>query len=211
MVQLPAVDAFGPEMRKCTDPQKKFVLAMLDLGGQPGCFSEAYVRAGYSATSPQSVRVNASRLAHNPKIINAMAEESRKRLDGSAMVAVSTLVKICADAEEKTGNKLKAALAIMDRTGLHAMSEHKVTVDDHRTEGELVAAITAMAQRQGLDPRLLLGDKVQVIDTTYEEVPAQEDSVAAGQEHSEMLPIGNPLEALRGTPEAEPAADEWTV
>lgn len=207
MVQLPAIDAFGPEMRKCTDPQKKFVLAMLDLGGQPGCFSEAYERAGYSATSKQSVRVNASRLAHNPKIINAMAEESRKRLDGSAMVAVSTLVKICADAEEKTGNKLKAALAIMDRTGLHAMSEHKVTVDDHRTEAELVAAITAMAQRQGLDPRLLLGDKVQVIDTTCEEVPSNKEKPIETVEDNRI----NPIEALRGAPEAEPATDEWTV
>lgn len=170
VVKLPPVSQWGPAMRALpTDRQRLFVCAMLEIGGRS--FTEAAKLAGYEVGSnPQTIRVTGSRLAHDPDVLAAMDEESAKRLRSNRVLAVSTLEMIIKNGA-KDSDRLKAIEMLLNRTGLHAMSEHKVTTSDgSRTDEELVKRLKHLAKESGMDEMALLRQAgyVDVIDVTPE-------------------------------------------
>lgn len=189
MAELPAIygedlSEYGPAMQRLNPKQRSFVLAYLEhpLWSQ----SQIAEHAGYTPNKeqPAQLRVRAHLLMHNEGVIAAINEESSKRMRGAAAIAVSAVVKIAMDQTHK--DHLKAALALMDRTGHHALSEHKVTVDDKRpqTKAELIAAVRGVAAELGItDPSVvkqLTGeDVVEAEFTEVESVKPQEVSLDA--------------------------------
>lgn len=181
--KLPAIgedlDEFGPAMQALTSMQRQFVIAYCE---HPNYSAGALAaEAGYSGGTPGSaqLRVVGHMLLHNEKVIAAMHEEAGKRMRSAGLIGVSAVVAIAANPEH--ADHLKAALALMDRTGFHAKSEHKVVVDDKRpqTKQELVDAVRNVARELGLDEaaqRKLIGDGA--IDADFkviEEVVTMED------------------------------------
>lgn len=147
-------------MRALSERRQKFVVAFIGGGGVDA--TAAAMSAGYGRDSDGALRVQAFRLMHSPEILKALREEADRRLDASVYVAAAALVEIAADPEHR--DRYKAAADIMDRRGFLRVTGHQVEIEDRRTEAELVEFIAVTAKRHGLDPKLLLGSDVKIMD-----------------------------------------------
>jgi|CXWL01.1.fsa_nt_gi hypothetical protein len=163
----------GPAMTALTEKQRRFVYALLHMG--TANHTEAARAAGYECSTDNSMRVMAHTVAHNHRVQAAMLEESQRRMTAASTMAVSELVRIAhMSPDDKT--KLKAIEMILNRTGLHAKSEHKVVVDDQRDDAAVAKRIALLAAELGLDPKKLLGSVgAPAVDATFEEVEKPDD------------------------------------
>jgi hypothetical protein len=144
------LEGYGPAMSACTPLQRRFVELFHDHPTWNAVqLAEA---AGSKATTRESMRVTGQRLMHDDKVLAAMNEEACKRIKTGGMIGVAAVVKIALNESHK--DHLKAALALMDRTGFHALSEHKVTVDDKRPQSkrELIEATKNVLSELGMSP-----------------------------------------------------------
>jgi len=180
-LEMPTAN-YGPAMRACNSRQRKFVLSLLMSGDDN--YTRAARYAGYSNTNANVMSVTAHRLSHDPKIQAAIQEESKRRLHAGLVLASSRLVEHIKNPDGKIS--LKAIEMVMNRAGIHAQSEHKVTVEHQMNEGEQIKSIIMMAEAMGIDPSVMLGsagykvpqleaprqEPMPVIEGEYEEVAA---------------------------------------
>lgn len=162
----------GPKMQALNPRQRAFVQAMLDLGMVN--HTRCAMLAGYSTENPDGLRVTAHRLAHDERVQAAIHEEAGRRLRSGAIMAVSVLQNIA----ETPGHKdqLKAALAVLDRSGLHAVSESRQTHEVVFDEKNAIQRVLELCKQTGQDPRVLLGAYNIVLDAEYTEIaPAEKD------------------------------------
>lgn len=106
--------------------------------------------AGYGTGNRNSLKVMAHKLAHDPRVQAAIAEEGQRFLGGAVLVATGTLIQIASNPRAEDKDRLKAAGMILDRAGLHAKSEHHVEVVKKDTPGEQVERIMRMVDKLGL-------------------------------------------------------------
>ena len=167
-VEVPKDYELGPAMSRLNERQQAFVMNMVTIGGS---HTRCAIAAGY-AGPPEVVKTTAYRLAHDDKVQAAIKEVGQKMLNAGSLVAVKYLLDVLeSQAEDK--DKLKAAEMVLNRTGLHATTEHKVAVTHvDETSEQTVKRIEAMAQRMGLDPAKLLGNIVT--DAEFEEVEPED-------------------------------------
>lgn len=158
----------GPAMRNLNHRQQCFVVALIEHGGIN--FPEAAARAGYPSENREALRATASRLAHDEDILKAIHEEAHRRMRSGAILTVSTLLNIINDPMSKNCDKLKACDMVLNRTGLHPTSEHTVKIEHlDTTEASMIKKIKLLAEKQGLDPKKLLGS-VGVVDAEFVEI-----------------------------------------
>ena len=168
-VDIPLDYRCGPAMRKLNERQQAFVIAMLDFGGINN--TEAARAAGYG--DGPNVKATACRLAHDENILAAIDEEANKRLNSSKIMCTNMLLEIAANTPE-VKDRLKAIEMVMNRTGMHATSEHKVAVTHKdETTDEQVKRLTSMAKVLGIDPQKLLG--TLTIDAEFVEVAPEDE------------------------------------
>src|ERR1035437_6794494 len=116
----------GPAMKRCTLMQRRFVMAVLILGGRN--MRRAAMMAGYSGTD-QTLAVTGFRTAHIDYVQDALREEGQKRLTASSIDAMSTVMGMASgDITAPPSVRFAASLAVLDRTGFNAKTEHSVTV-----------------------------------------------------------------------------------
>lgn len=152
----------GPAMQALpTDRMRAFVVRLIEGGGRANKYITAYIEAGYQVSNPNShgADVNAWKLAHDQRIQAAIREESLNRMGAAALAASSFLVELLNtdDPTVKVGMKLKAAGMILNRVGLHETTEHVVKTERKQSDSEKVEAIIRLAEKLGLDPKMLLG------------------------------------------------------
>lgn len=146
MVEISAQDAgglYGPAMGACNERQRRFVLALLDLGGRDA--TEAARRAGYSpgaaSDNKGGLHVQAHRLMHDPRVLEAIREESIARMRSDGLALTHDLLEIAHDKDVDVKVRLKAIGMGLDRIGLHGISEQRTVVDDRRGRPELLAEL----------------------------------------------------------------------
>lgn len=145
----------GPAMRALNPRQRVFVIAAIESGSNS--HTDWARHAGYSDEGG-GLRVQAYRLAHDEKILKAIHEESARRLRSGVGLAVNTIARIMTESlDEKM--QLKAADMILNRGGLHAVSEHNVNVKHELDETEKLARIISLAGQLGIDPAKLIGEE----------------------------------------------------
>lgn len=161
-------DGLGPLMRALNPRQQRFIWELLEAGDDN--HTRAYLAAGYVAANMNVARVGAHRLAHSPSILAAMREEALNRIHAGVIMATSELVQIASGRASgaKISDRLKAISMILNRAGIHEMTEHKVTVEHTADEAGMVARIKALASEMGLDPKKLLGNVVDAEFTVIE-------------------------------------------
>lgn len=159
-------------MRACTEGQRRFVVALLDTGGQN--HTKAAELAGYGGTDG-SRRVAAYHLARHPNVIAAVREEADRRLRGGAILGASVMIEIASDPMHK--DRFKAADRLLGSAGLNLETVSRHIIEDHRSDNELLLAIAAIAKKNGLDPSKLLGRplETEVVDAEFSEVTKQEN------------------------------------
>lgn len=169
-IDMPKEYQCGPAMSKLNERQQAFVVAMLDFGGRNN--TKAALAAGYAEGI--DLKRTAYRLAHDELIQAAIKEEGQKRLNAGTIMAVNTLLEIADSASVETKDKLKAVEMILNRTGMHATTEHKVAVTHQdATSDEMIKRIEQLAGKLGVDPQKLLGNCA--VDVEYSEVQPEDD------------------------------------
>jgi phage terminase small subunit len=160
-------------MRACTLPERAFVVALLETGGNNQTLAAA--TAGIGGPN-DAQRVAGSRLARIPRVQAAVREEADKRLRGGAILAASVLIEIASDRMHK--DRFKAAESLLNRAGLMTETVQRHIIEDHRTDDELRDAIILMARKNHLDPATLLGKPLDknVVDAEFTEVDKEEVS-----------------------------------
>ena len=163
---------WGPHMAALTERQRAFVSAIMEMGDNN--HKRAAAMAGFTGND-NTLRVTGHRLAHDSRVQAAMQEEAQRRLNASTVMAVSVLVNIANDTIMDPKHRIKAAGMIMDRTGLHAKSEHKVVTEDvSRTDEAMVARIKELASMLGIDEKKLLGQdraaRQPIVEAEFTEV-----------------------------------------
>jgi hypothetical protein len=145
-------DGIGPCMKACSEIERRFVVAILMSGDVN--FAGAARIAGYSASSPQVLSAMAHQVSHRPRVQAAIQEEAKRRLGAAPLIAVRNLLSIMSDPTHP--KQLNAIGMILNRTGLHEQTEHKVVVE-HKDRKTLLSEIKSMAIECGIDPVKLLG------------------------------------------------------
>ena len=166
----PSETKLGPAMTALSEMQRRFVLALLEDGSAN--HTRAAANAGYEGGNGGQ-RVAGHRLAHDPRVQAAIQEEAKSRIGAGAILASSVLQEIAENRTYSAGDRIKAALAILNRSGLHEKTEHKVVVEDTRDQAALVAEVKSFAAQLGLDPRKLLG-QAGIIDAEFEVIEKQD-------------------------------------
>jgi hypothetical protein len=175
-IEDPPLSDLGPCMLACTPLQRRFVIALCILGTDDHSKAAAYAGSTANAETT-SLSVVASQLWRNENVQKALHEENIKRLQSGQAIAVSTLIQLSARGlKEET--RLKASVAILNRTGLHEVSEHKVmTQDVSKTDEAMIARIRQLIAKNPdneklVPPQLLAIVKAQPapIDAEFEVV-----------------------------------------
>ena len=161
----------GPAMRRLNEKQQNFVYAMIEFGGLNN--SKAAQAAGYEG-GPDSLKVTGYRLAHDSKIQEAMREMGPRMLNAGLFIAARFVLETIDNPQIDTKDRLKAAEMVMNRTGMHATSEHKVAVTHKdETSDEMIKRIEALSKNLGIDSKKLLGN---IIEAEFEEVPVHDEN-----------------------------------
>jgi hypothetical protein len=164
MVEVPDDLALGPKMAALpNDRQRKFALLMSH--GVLGA-SECARRAGYADNGSLGnnekggVRVQAHKLAHDPKILDAIEECTRATLRGLGPIAVRHAGKILEDPSHPAHARMIEV--VLDRSGHWARSEHTVKVEHSMDVRELEDLARRLAKENGISAEKLLGNAKSV-------------------------------------------------
>lgn len=177
---------YGPAMKALRGRQRAFVISMLETGKNDNSFHAR--NAGYEGND-QTIWATAYRLAHDPKVQAAIHEEAERRLKGSAIIATSTVVGLLTSVDEKI--QLRAAEMIFNRVGLHATTEHKVTVEHVEDDKTLLDKARRLAGELGIDISKMVGHSHEtplqiaapVIEGEFAELTAEK--IADDEAHSQ--------------------------
>ncbi len=164
----------GPAMTELSPMMRQFVLAIL----QTGCSqAKAAELAGYTGNAA-TLKATGWRLAHDDRVQAAIQEEARKLIRDTAGMAIGVIADIAQDRTLPPRDRLKAAVELLNRSGLHPHTEHHVTVERQRqqTTAALVERVRALAGHFGLDaPKLLAAVGItDPIDAEFVEVQPSE-------------------------------------
>ncbi len=163
-------DHLGPAMQALNEGQRNFVIALLETGAKDNTL--AAEMAGYSGTQG-SRKVQAYRLIHNPKVLAAIREEGERRLRSGAILGASVLIEIASDTMHK--DRFKAAVELLNRSGLLVETQHRVIVEnDTRSAEQIRSEVVELFKRlnPGQPPPLALA---KPIDVEYAEVSDPDD------------------------------------
>jgi hypothetical protein len=144
-------DIAAPSFRALTDKQRAFVLALIRHGSGRGKRSLCAKDAGYKGDANQ-LAVKAHQLFHDPRIQKALHDATVAYLGSFQLFAIEGICHL-AETATKEEVKLKALLAIADRTGFATAQQIHVTKEDvNQTREQRIATMTAMCVK---NPKLL--------------------------------------------------------
>lgn len=155
----------GTAMARLPIRHRKFVISMLQQGVNPKAAAKAATECGY-------VPDYGYMLMRNDAILQAIREETTKRLAGAALMGINVMLKIAGDdTHPKQYNAAKDLAAINGYT-----AEQKITVEHVDKQGvAVIQQVRRLAEQMGLDPKLLI-EHAGVIDAEFEPVAEVDDS-----------------------------------
>lgn len=159
---------FGPAMQALNPRQQAFVMAFFAMADPEAV--HAARAAGYKMDgNPGSIRVQAHALMHSDKIQAAMLEWAQRQVRGAGLaIGLKAILKIAGNAQHK--DQAKAAIALMNRAGMHEIVERKNTHEIILSEKEKIEEIKQLALFLGHDPATLIGT-ITLSQGEYEPVP----------------------------------------
>ena len=174
------IEELGPKMLACTPIERRFVQACVTIGA--GHWARAAGLAGYKG-SPEVLKVTGWRCSQRQRVREAMLECAAANLSAHALAAQATVIEIMTDDRADKKVRLSAAAMVMDRTGMHAKSEHNVNVTHEL--GDKASMIALLKSKVEANPEIInsLPEPVRklleapkaapapVIDAEFTEVP----------------------------------------
>lgn len=164
---VPSDVDLGPAMRKLTELQRKFVIAMFETG-----ISKVGVLAGIAgyAGDEGALRSQGHTLSRNPRVLDAIQEEGKNRLKSFGIIATNKLVEIAVNDERK--DQLKAIEMILNRSGLHAVAETRSFNVNANIGGDggQMGRLKAACEKLGLNVKDVLTKANMVVDAEFTEI-----------------------------------------
>jgi hypothetical protein len=139
-----------------TDAQREFVGQILN---QPKRNAAAAYRTAYPKCAPENSYHEAYRLLHSAPVQAALHEEASARLHSLMPGSLRVAEEIMENPDAKDADRAKIVLAIWASSGLHQVTEHKVTVG-LAGDTEALAQIKLLAERNGIPLESLLGGRL---------------------------------------------------
>ena len=138
----------GPAMAALNERQRDYVRGKVFLGLDNAAAARA---AGYSiATKSGTGHKTPWWLAHHPGVQDAILEESRKLLRSEGPRSIHTLVQIRDTADAAPRDRIKAAVELLNRAGMNAITETHHTVTHQLSEAEQDKRILALCAELGV-------------------------------------------------------------
>jgi phage terminase small subunit len=153
----------GPKMNALPLMRRAFVSALMNQGTRNA--TEAAKTAGYSQNSYNSLKVHACNLMHDDAVQEAIQEEAKRRITAMLPLAIETVAGIMENPQEGGAVRLKAATVVMDRGGVHAVSERIVTEAPLERDPDQLKRIMGLAQVLGVPVEQLLGARLKALPT----------------------------------------------
>jgi len=187
LIEVPD-ESCGPALLVLSMSHRAFVVAFVHQGLN---HADAARASGYSDT-PGAAKVAGYRLAHTEAIKVAILEESRKLMAVQGPRSIKTLISIRDNGKEDAKNRIKAAIELLSRGGLNAVSEAHVKVDHHHhmTDKMKDDRIIALAKELGLnegETKKLLIDPSKVIEAEFTEIEPEDERHRAEREGIEDI------------------------
>jgi hypothetical protein len=148
LTQAPGTE-WGPAMKALpSDRHRSFVMNLYELPPGWGCNAKAARIAGFgtSTSSAASMATIGWRLAHDEKVLAAIAEQDKLRIRASAPRAISALQRVVEDPDHK--DHIRAVGMVLDRT--HAVTTHH-TVDVHHHVDHDAEAVAQLRMLRALE------------------------------------------------------------
>lgn len=153
------------------DNWREFVRVYCQQGGRDA--GKAYALAfGHDPNDPakkNSNRVSAHRLSHDERVLQAIQECEERSLRGLAPLARKAIERVLDDDDAANADRINAFKAVADRVGLHARTEHRMTIE-HIDDPERLQRLAELAARMGVDLAGMVGSrlasKAPMIDLT---------------------------------------------
>lgn len=159
----------GPAMLALKAPERAFVVYLTTSGDDD--FARAAAAAGYPLNpkpdwTPDDVWVRQRQigyaLSRQPKILEAVKEEAKKRLSSAVGIATHGLIEIIKDPTIGANHRLKAIDMLLNRGGLpqetavqrHAHIHAQVAIDRNDVDAAR-RRINSLASTLGIDPNKL--------------------------------------------------------
>lgn len=162
--QRKKVVGYGPCMSVLTPMQRKFVEVLYE---KPGISQQHAVElAGYRGKY-EAMKKMGSRLMRNPMVLDAIKECGETTLRGKLPKTVHAIDNIINDPAHR--GHVKVLTGVLDRTGLHAISETKTTVTHTIDRTDLLAKIAALIEKNNivsLPAPIKDGDTVVLLEAT---------------------------------------------
>ena len=191
----------GPRMSTLSEKQQRFVMAMIQTGGNR---VRSALLAGYgekSGTPDQRYRAAAmtgSRLAHDEDIIAAVQEQAEKMMKAGAIKAAAVMIELMDSPDPKV--RQKAASETLAISGIQGIAKQEIKVEhSNQSTAELLKFIKDAAREQGLDPRKLLGQvgvDPNILDAEFTEVPKSTATFNENQDDQTKISSSDGLEDL---------------
>ena len=143
---------------------------MAALGERERAFVEAFVDLkSYRLAGAQTGMsgTEAWRMGQRAPVQAAVLEVARRGMRAGTLAATKLLLETIEDEEAPMKERLKAALAVLDRGGVPAQTEHKVEVVHEMTREEKLRLLVDYARQTGQDPRALIGNLVDALPGDY--------------------------------------------
>lgn len=160
--------------------QRAFVQQYVRLGGKNA--KAAAIAAGFGQIG---AHVTAYRLLQRQYILDAIREETERRLRAGVSMGADILEDLAKNAQSESV-RLQAALALLDRGGMQLtrLAEHRHIIEDRRTDAELLEHVGALARSLGISGRIIDG---QTLRPTKPAAPAALSEIAPGVFSTEAL------------------------
>jgi hypothetical protein len=180
---------WGPAMAALpSDKYRAFVLHLYDIPPGWGCNAKAARLAGFGTdtSSPASMAQIGHKLAHDDRVLAAIAEEDKKRIRASAPRALSALQRVVENPDHR--DHVRAVSAVLDRTypvqtqhQMHVVHEH--VIDHRKTAVEDLRRCKAL----GIPHEKLLELFGFSGLSIYEKLLEREDAEAAGKPSPKLI------------------------
>jgi hypothetical protein len=170
MIEIPE-DVLGPKMRALrTDLQRRFCWLMASGMYNP---TDAARQVGYSDAA-EGRKVQAHRLMHDPRVLDALEEATKATLKGLGPVAVRRAKEILDDRKHPYHGRMVEG--ILDRAGYAPRTEHSVRVEHSVDVRELEELARRLAAETGVSATKFLGvNEAPVIEGEALEVELHDD------------------------------------
>lgn len=154
----------GPKMEALTPKERALVHNFMRNGGKDYVAAVEAAGLGIDKNRPMGGQsAHAWQFLHSDRIQAALLEESQRLTRGFLPMVLRVLSEIVENPQAQDKDRIRAGLALMERSGLHSVSEQITTVVPLQDDPEKLKAIEVLAQKLNLPVEKLLGERMKRI------------------------------------------------